>query len=471
VRALLKGVGRKIQVYVAAEDFGQVGDELVNDVIATFDDRIFPDTSRRFGAAGDVDRDGRFTILISSWLNHLGGGRYAVDGFVRLTDLCLAFGPPFSNHCDMMYLSTDLKTGPYLRTVLAHEYMHAVIYSQKMLQGPPGVGPGAEEEGWLDEALAHLAEDVHGFSTANIDYRVRAFLARPERYQLVVDDYYAADLFRSHGNRGSTYLFLRWCADRYGSELLPALVHSPLRGAMNLEAATGSTFAALYRAWSLDLYQNAQQPAARAPEPVTGGAAAGEKRAPDAEWENVGPRFTRVGCDGQADRWTALGTSSHFVVVDGSASGAVEITVSGPLEAELQVTALPLGPDRARLDLSVSKTHTAAGEMFLRATITERRGIPVRLTAISWEPLAPDLDRSANASCRGRLDELGIADAFAAGVLPASGEVRSKPIRLPDVSRHAGPMVVKVIGTDAKGQRVVAWADLDGEPSSISRDH
>ena len=65
-----------------------------------------------------------------------------------------------------------------------------------------------------------------GFPTSNIDYRVSAFLTRPERYQLVVDDYYAADLFRSHGSRGSTYLFLRWCADRYGPDLVPALVHS-----------------------------------------------------------------------------------------------------------------------------------------------------------------------------------------------------------------------------------------------------
>ena len=102
----------------------------------------------------------------------------------------------------MMYLSTTLASGPHLRTVMAHEYMHAVLVGQKV--GPTGRPPVApqEEEGWLDEAIAHLAEDCCGFSTSNIDYRVSAFPGRPERYQLVVDDYYAADLFRSHGNRG-----------------------------------------------------------------------------------------------------------------------------------------------------------------------------------------------------------------------------------------------------------------------------
>ena len=130
----------------------------------------------------------------------------------------------------MMYLSSALESGPYLRTVLAHEYMHAVLIGQKGRSSGQASGPPLEEEGWLDEAIAHLAEDCCGFSTSNIDYRVNAFLARPERYQLVVDDYYAADLFRSHGNRGSTYLFLRWCARTHGEELLPALVHSRLRG-------------------------------------------------------------------------------------------------------------------------------------------------------------------------------------------------------------------------------------------------
>ncbi len=77
--------------------------------------------------------DGRFTILLSSWLDHLGGGRFSVDGFVRGSDLDTDVRPPFGNQCDMMYLSTELKAGPHVRTVLAHEYMHAVIFSQKTL--------------------------------------------------------------------------------------------------------------------------------------------------------------------------------------------------------------------------------------------------------------------------------------------------------------------------------------------------
>src|SRR5207244_1141125 len=87
----------------------------------------------------------------------------------------------------------------------------------------------------------------------NLDYRVSAFLSDPERYQLVVPDYYRAGLWRSHGNRGATYLFLRWCADRYGPGLPAQLTQSSLNGTANVEAATQERFDELFRQWSAAL--------------------------------------------------------------------------------------------------------------------------------------------------------------------------------------------------------------------------
>ena len=248
VRGELRAVGERVQVYVDAEDRAEVGEDVLRDLVDTFDGRVFPMAASQFGWAHDVDGDGRFTVLMSRWLTRLAGGRHAVDGYVRGADFDATLAPPFGNRCDMMYLSTALEPGPHLRTVLAHEYTHAVTLCAKAFSvaagGPVGGGgwllrPHLEEEGWLDEALAHLVEDLHGFSRSNLDYRISAFLSQPVRYRLVVEDYYAADLFRSHGNRGGTYLFLRWCADRFGPALLPALIRSDLRGTENLESATG----------------------------------------------------------------------------------------------------------------------------------------------------------------------------------------------------------------------------------------
>jgi hypothetical protein len=44
--------------------------------------------------------------------------------------------------------------------------------------------------------------------------------------------------------------------------------------------------------------------------------------------------------------------------------------------------------------------------------------------------------------------------------VPPSGELTSEPIPLTDVTEIEGPLIVKAIGADADGRRVVAWADL-----------
>ncbi len=471
VRGVLKGVGRTVQIYVSSDDAAAVDRELLKDLITSFDDRINPLTSATFGPSYDTDRDGRFTILLSSWLGHLAGGRHAVHGFVRVADLDPSVPPPFGNHCDMMYLNSSLKAGPYSRAVTAHEYMHAVMYSQKCLKNSPRGGTNWEEEGWLDEAIAHLAEDLHGFSTSNIDYRVSAFLSRPESYQLVVDDYFAADLFRSHGNRGSTYLFLRWCVDQYGPGLIPAMVQSSRRGVANLEAATGSTFRNLYRRWSLALYLSGLDPRGEELVSSQDGFSSINLRSPYADWELAGPRADRVSAGGLAEHWDSTGTSSRFFVVESPSAGAIEVEVAGPKEAQLQVTALPLGEDRARLSLSLVKSYGTDGELRIQARVVERRGVPVRLSAFAWERLTPGPRPHAAGFRSGRLDMLGIASSFGTSAVPAGGEIRSRPIHLAGVSRQSGPIVVKVVGTDDQGRRVSAWADLNSIPDEPDTMH
>ncbi len=461
VKGVLRAVGRRVQVYVAAEDSAGVDVALLRDLVSTFDDHILPTAARSIGLAEDVDGDGRFTIFLSSWLTRLGGGRNAVDGYVRVTDLIRSYSAPFSNHCDMMYLSTALRPGPYLRTVMAHEYTHAVVFTRKSLhRTATGLAP-VEEEGWLDEALAHLSEDLHGFGRANVDYRVSAFLSRPERYQLVVDDYYAADLFRSHGNRGGTYLFLRWCADQYGPDLLPTLIGSKLRGTANLEAATGRRFAELYRRWSVALYLSGIAPA---------GAAAGgdfadyssiNLRAPLDEWTLAGPRYSRAVPGGAPDVWESVGTSSHYTVVQGGRSRAVEIRVDAPPDAQLQVTAVLLPRETPRLSVTAQSYLGRDGDVFLRATARAGQGKrPIRLSTLAWEPLTPAPDARRSGAPPGRLDSTGMAEAFDDGVLDGGRLRRSRPIRLSGVEAHAGPMVVKLIGVDDEGRRVAAWAEL-----------
>jgi hypothetical protein len=456
VRGKLRAVGHRVQVYVDQADDPSVGPEVLRDLVTMFDDRVFPVASRTIGRARDVDGDGRFTVLISGWLSRLAGGKYSVDGFVRGADFAPGLPAPFGNRCDMMYLSTALGPGPHLRTVLAHEYTHAVTFCAKSFPDPPTRPPALEEEGWLDEALAHLAEDLHGFARSNLDYRVSAFLSQPERYRLVVDDYYAADLFRSHGNRGGTYLFLRWCADLYGTGLLPALVRSERRGVANLEAATGERFADLYRAWSVALFLSGFDPST-----VRGGGFRSvDVRGPFDDWELAGPRTVPVVPDGPAETWQSAGTASRFLLVEPSPAGAVAVEVSAPPDAGLQVTALAVPDDLARLTLTARPEPGPGGVPCLRLQVAETRGTAVSLTAVCWEPLVPGPDPHAAGFRRGGLDALGIASGFGTTALPPLGRLDSKPIPAGDALASGVPLVLKAVGTDARGRRVAGWAEL-----------
>jgi len=454
VPARLGAVGRRIQVYVDAGDLDSVAPETLREIVSTFDDEVFPAAARRFGPAFDVDGDGRFTVLLSGWLGRLAGGKVRVDGFVRGADLVGSIGAPFGNRCDMMYLSTGLRPGPHLRTVVAHEYTHAVTFSRKPLADPARGAIGPEEEGWLDEAMSHLVEDAHGFSRSNIDYRVSAFLSQPERYRLVVDDYYAANLFRSHGNRGATYLFLRWCVDRHGPVLLDQLVRSDLRGVANLEAATGSNFADLFRCWTVALYLSGLDPAS-SPE---GGYHSVDPRGELEEWILAGPRASTVIPGGPEDAWSAAGTTAHYALVAGSTTGAVAIEVQGPPEAEIQVTAVPLPTGLGRPELVVDPWTGPDGAVRVRARLWERDGTALRLGALAWEPLVPEPDPHAARFRRDGLDRLGIASAFGTSALPAGGDLRSRSIPLGGVRGGDAPLVFKAVGTDPRGRRVAAWA-------------
>ena len=125
------------------------------------------------------------------------------------------------------------------------------------------------------------------------------------------------------------------------------------------------------------------------------------------------------------------------------------------------MTAVPLGVDRPRLEVSAVKLRGANDEAFLRAEIKERHGVAVRLTHFSWEPLAPSASRRGGVGCRGRLDAAEMEKTLGGPLVPAGGELISQPIRLAGAGTLDGPLVVKVVGADAKGRRVSAWAEVD----------
>ncbi len=239
--------GHRVRVFLDQQlREGEVSPSRIEELVQSLEADVIPRIESQFGPLQDVDQDGRFAVVLTPWLSRLQGGRTSIGGMVRSSDFRVDVPPPLGNRGDMLFLNSALPGAAALRDLLSHEVAHAACISQRLKNQH---GQLSEEEDWLSEALAHMAEP--GWS--NLDHRLAAFLEEPSRYPLVVPDYYRAGLWRNPGCRGATFLFTRWCTDRHDPNLVRQLVESPASGTRNLEQATGRTFADLFREWTLSL--------------------------------------------------------------------------------------------------------------------------------------------------------------------------------------------------------------------------
>jgi len=456
----LLAAGRRCQVYIDRQERDVKGlQPTVDDVVRTFDDETYPRARQAFGRALDVDRDGRFTILLTGWLGKLANGKVSLGGFVHGSDFYRDLPGPYGNRCDMMYLNADLRPGPYLHTLLAHEYTHAVVFSEHVFGGYlPGM-PRQDEEGWLNEGLAHLAEDLHGYSWGNLDYRVSAFLSAPERYQLVVPDYYRAGLWRSHGNRGATYLFLRWCVDGYGPGLTRQLTQSSLSGIANLETAMQQHFEELFRRWSVAVALSGTNLPADGVMPLR----RLDLHRPLAGRLLCGPRYHELTLAGGHEEVSLAGTSAACVLLHSPGGERSRLVVETGPDADLQVSLVRLPRPAARLSLRHVVLEDAKPSIRLLLTCHDSR---VTLDGAAWERLVPAANRPEDTSYRPEAGADQASRAWFGDPHLDAGETRaSAAIALPSAPKPGDAVVFKVAATDAAGHRLAAWDVLTLPPT------
>jgi len=344
VRARLIAEGRHVRIYL---DGDQTEQELypgvAAELIRLFDNEVYPTSLQNCGGFCDIDGDGKFAILLSHWLGKLQGGETSVGGFVRGSDFRKTIEPPFGNQADVLYLNSNIAAGPRLKTLLAHEYTHAVLFSARR-RLVDSIAVDTDEEDWLNEAIAHVAENMHSNDWSNLDHRIDAFLQNPAECPLVVADYYRAGRWRDHGCRGATYLFLRWCTDTYSDQLIPRLIHSPQRGRMNLQQATGNTFEDLFRHWTialagpLDDITTAIQP--------PGGLQYLSLYGRIGEHDLQGIARDQWSINSAVPSLSLNGTASRFVEISAADSpGSFRLCVSSQSSAQLQITLIKLPSD------------------------------------------------------------------------------------------------------------------------------
>jgi hypothetical protein len=470
VRANAIATGRHVRVYLDDQQVpSSLAPGLVRSVIELFDTDIVPRFRGLLGTYRDVDHDGRFAILLSPWLAHLQGGRTSVGGFVRGSDFQSCLGRPFSNRCDMMYINSLTTPGDHLRTLLIHEYTHAVCFSRRTSDST-GLPKFPDEEDWLNEAIAHCAESLFGGGWSNLDYRIARFLNEPSAYPLVVSDYYRAGLWRCHGCRGATYLFLRFCVEQFGAQTLTRLIANPSRGTQNLELATGHSFEEMFRAWTLWLAEAGwQKPAALT-------VRAGESPEPElapldlygslGDWGFAGPQSQRWNVDTKQKPIELRGTSAAYLeLVAGDGPGPRRICIQGTNGSMLLASVLRLQDDSCSLRIDA---EMAANALLAKPARTGDRIVHVVVhfpadSALTVELISAEQNRGETraSTCFAGADlkqiESRTSKPAAETASSKSHEYFLPAARLTDCSV---PIIVSVIARDREGHRTPARAIL-----------
>ena len=327
--------GNRVRVFVDQQlPQGEVPQSRIDELVRLLETDVVPRIESQFGPLHDVDGDGSLAIVLTPWLSRMQGGRTAISGLVRSNDFQRDLSPPFSNRRDMLFLNSSLPSNAALRDLLSHEVAHAACISQRLSRR---TGTLRDEEDWLSEALAHLAEP--GWS--NLDHRLVAFLDDPARYPLVVPDYYRAGLWRNPGCRGATYLLTRWCVDRGEPGLIRQLAQSKERGTRNLERTTQRRFEDLFREWNLSLASGDELPP--------------ELRRVLQKLGSIGPRPTVCRADSNGQSFQVCGTA--FAVID--------VTLDDPNSRTLHIA----GDSTAKWQFSICRWPEESSEQTESSTL------------------------------------------------------------------------------------------------------
>lgn len=266
-------------------------------IAATFDTLVFPMDTTAFGAPSNISSYGKIILFYTRAVNALtpSGAGYTIGGFFFARDLypktaknglaaCAA-----SNESEMFYLLAPDPNGTVNAnkrtkdevtllnlTTIAHELQH-LINSSRRLYVNTGARPN--EETWLDEGLAHVAEELLYFRMANVTSRQNLGLTDVAGNATRSDQFrnYASQNFSrfysfliapevnspyapndSLATRGAIWNFLRYAAGRQGAggeaSFLRSLVNSNTTGVANLQnVLSGSQFADYLRDWSVSL--------------------------------------------------------------------------------------------------------------------------------------------------------------------------------------------------------------------------
>jgi hypothetical protein len=287
---------KAVVVADTANPAGGFTDDEYRSIAVTFDTLVDPVDRAAFGAPSDVDANGRVVIFFTRAVNELttSGANSVVLGFFYRRDLYSKTGTENcagSNFAEMMYIlvpdtggvvngnkRTKAQVVTAANGTVAHEYQHLINASRRKYVSNLNE---VYEERWLDEGLAHMAEELNFWRAsgrapgANLDAsiyndqkslaaystfeannfgRYRTYLPKTETQSPIGFSPNDDDL----PTRGAIWNFLRFAADHQppGTEntFWFKLVNSTTSGLANLTNALGGSPSSLLRDWAISVF-------------------------------------------------------------------------------------------------------------------------------------------------------------------------------------------------------------------------
>lgn len=182
----VKFVGQHFTVVEDVQLAGQFSNADYQEIGLQLDATVYPTVTSYFGDPADLDGNLTVIALITAEVNKLtaSGSNSIIAGFFFSGDLIPRSQCAASNEGEIFYLIGPDPSGTHgptisldfantlARTTVAHEFLHLINSERRTV-----MSNGPREEAWLDEALAHLAEEVSGFAAAGLGTRDNLDLA------------------------------------------------------------------------------------------------------------------------------------------------------------------------------------------------------------------------------------------------------------------------------------------------------
>lgn len=241
-------------------DFQQFGD--------VFDDPIYSEDTRVYGAPSDIDGNARIDILFTPVVNQLtpaGAGESFVAGFFYGLDL---LDDPHSNHSEVFYSLVPDPSGKFgnarsfedvlagVPPVLSHEFMHMIHFNQRVIVRNAGL-----EAPWLAEALAHTAEELvgdvyaaRGDNQTAYDFKIQNYL-RAGSYLLDPPSNSLLGPDTPLSVRGAGWLLLEYLREHFGGDsLYTKLTQTTTSSVANVTGKVGLPWQTILSRWGTALY-------------------------------------------------------------------------------------------------------------------------------------------------------------------------------------------------------------------------